>query len=138
MKNLQLDVISREGKAYISRKSLATLLNVERTQIINYEKTQRYKKPLVQSFKEGRVVYYDLLYAINWYNSNVNLKSSPKKEKSYVAESMANIDSVEITDDEKMAYQEFISSLDKEMAYIFKSSSLDLVDARLKRCEVKA
>ncbi len=99
---MKLELHYYDGKAYTDRKSLAAILGVSKNRIIEYEKPQNFSSPLervdLSEYIKGKVVYYDLLYAIDWYKRNVDFKYS-KKEKiknSYVAQ---YADSSEITDD---------------------------------------
>ena len=99
---MKLELHYYDGKAYTDRKSLAAILGVSKNRIIEYEKPQNFSSPLervdLSEYIKGKVVYYDLLYAIDWYKRNVDLKYSKaeKIENSYVAQ---YADDSEITDD---------------------------------------
>ena len=99
-----LELLHLKGKAYISRTNLAVLLNIAKQRIVEYEKPQKFTNPLqradIETSKKGKEVYYDLLYAIDWYKDNVKTSYTRKeqRENSYVLNSGSDEEQEDITD----------------------------------------
>lgn len=100
---MKLELHYFDGKAYTDRNSLSVILAVSKNRIIEYEKPQKFTTPLeradLSKHIKGKVVYYDLLYAIDWYRDNVKVSLARKEQRdnSYVLNS--DEEQEDITDD---------------------------------------
>ena len=82
----KLEIIFKDNIAYIARKDIALLFGVTPNRIIEYEKEKNFANPLKRAkLPDSKKVYYDLLYAVDWYQKNVKTKHKKSPNSAYVA-----------------------------------------------------
>ena len=88
-----MELIYNDRKAYIARKDLARIYNVNVNNMGYYGDTTKFSIPLektdtsefIEKVRKGSV-WYDLLYAINWYKNNIDTSKAVRKEKGHIDE----------------------------------------------------
>ena len=85
MKDIKILYDDKDNKAYITRADISLLFGVTSNRIIEYEKETKFANPLKRAdINTKRKVYYDFLYAIDWYNKNIKIKHKKSDEVAYV------------------------------------------------------
>ena len=85
MKEIKILFDSSKNKAYISRVDISLLFGVTPNRIVDYDKGVNFANPLKRApISTSRKVFYDLLYAIDWYNKNIKVKHKKSDDVAYV------------------------------------------------------
>jgi len=85
LKEIKILFDSSKNKAYISRVDISLLFGVTPNRIVDYDKGVNFANPLKRApISTSRKVFYDLLYAIDWYNKNIKVKHKKSDDVAYV------------------------------------------------------
>jgi len=103
---MKIELIYHDRKAYIQRKDLAKIYNVDVANMNYYSNTTKFSTPLekadtsefTEKIRKGSV-WYDLLYAISWHRNNVDTSKSMRKEKGHIDENQDKDDKAYQKDD---------------------------------------